>query len=78
MFLLEQQHDLNAKLFSIINSLISLFVQDGSLSSQMIVSCGIIFLDYIDPSREVISAWHQLLVFALKSPRTTAINGLFS
>ena len=78
MFLLEQQHDLNAKLFSIINSLISLFVQDGSLSSQMIVSCGIIFLDYIDPSREVLSAWHQLLVFALKSPRTRVINGLLS
>ena len=78
MFLLEQQHDLNAKLFSTINSLISLFVQDGSLSLQIIVSCGIKFLDYIDPSREVISAWHQLLVFALKSPRTRVINGLFS
>ena len=43
MFLLVQQYDLNAKFFSVINFLISLFIQGGSLSSQIIVSCGIKF-----------------------------------
>ena len=43
MFLLEQQCDLNAKFFSTINFLISLFIQGRSLLSQIIVSCGIMF-----------------------------------
>ena len=43
MFLLEQQYDLKAKFFSNINFLISLFIQGGSLSSQIIGSYEIKF-----------------------------------
>ena len=50
MFLLEQQYDLNAEFFSTINFLISLFIQGGSLSSEIIVSCGIKHLDYAEQS----------------------------
>ena len=43
MFLLEQQYNVNAKIFSTVNLLISLLIQGGSLSLQIIVSCGIKF-----------------------------------
>ena len=48
MFLLEQQYDLNAEFFSTINFLIFIFIQGGSLSSEIIVSYGIKHLDYAE------------------------------
>ena len=81
MFLLEQQYveqqyDLNAKFFPTINFQISLFIQGGSLSSQVIFSGGIklwIMLSSVLVKKETLSSTLTLERALNQSNRSIAL-----